>query len=497
MPKLATSNKLSEFYTSPFEALPIDEALKGPEIDRPVLRGAKNRLLAEIQFNEGKIPWLNNRVIEKSKAEAYVDELSDPQRSRYHWYVYQNKPLLRFLTRGDLEHFIYSEENFPLATLQLLDKDHEFSRFLSKPLARQYNVVLTWAIEQRLLPLVEIILDGRRWVLPEDEEACFEGAHRRIGDLVEQVRTLAAQSQSRKVTIDEIKALFVLYQLPDLLNLLPSSFSSELTAFVKQLRQLAITCFNHHQDAELANEILKLCRQFQCNDARLIDRLEEDLQSMGQEVADSRLHSFSALIRPNLSAQIGNGRITYGQASLEASQLEAVSWGVVIHRVNGSETNRAFSLVVRDAHTCLAVEWNTPGIVAAFKGLFRPAGEKVPVTELASSEQEAHYNKMIDAVQHHLAPSLVAKLIKRVRGGQGISIGPCYLTQLGIGFKTGLIFHKSHSLLWKDAKATMSGGQLEIASLTNPAIKISMPLKETDNAVILPVICFAMQKQPV
>ena len=42
--------------------------------------------------------------------------------------------------------------------------------------ARQYNFVLTRAIKKPLLPVVEALFDGRRWVEPEDDDICFEGA---------------------------------------------------------------------------------------------------------------------------------------------------------------------------------------------------------------------------------------------------------------------------------------------------------------------------------
>ena len=40
-----------------------------------------------------------------------------------------------------------------------------------------------------LLPVVEALFDGRRWVEPEDDDICFEGAFKRIGELVEVIRS--------------------------------------------------------------------------------------------------------------------------------------------------------------------------------------------------------------------------------------------------------------------------------------------------------------------
>ena len=129
--------------------------------------------------------WLADYPLDRARALAIVDELDDKDKKRYHWAVFQNKRLLSFLTRGDIQHFLYADDYFPYETLELLDSEPDFRTFLSKPFARQYNLVLPRAIEQQLLPVVEVLFDGRRWVDPEDEDICFEGAFKRIDDLVE------------------------------------------------------------------------------------------------------------------------------------------------------------------------------------------------------------------------------------------------------------------------------------------------------------------------
>lgn len=96
--------------------------------------------------------------------------------------MFENKQLLCFLTRGGIEQFLYSDEYFPGATLKLLDEEPEFRAFLSKPFARQYNLLLSRCIERRALATIETLFDGRRWVDPQDEDICFEGANKRIAD---------------------------------------------------------------------------------------------------------------------------------------------------------------------------------------------------------------------------------------------------------------------------------------------------------------------------
>ena len=145
---------------------------------------------------------------------SIVDELDDEAKRYYHWYIFQNKHLLNFLTHGDIRHFLYEEDYFPHETLELLNEEPQFRAFLSKPFARQYNLILTLAIEQRLLPVIEVLFDGRRWVEPEDEDICFEGMIKRIQALVEQMEDMERQSTETKITAATIEDFLCVNQYP-------------------------------------------------------------------------------------------------------------------------------------------------------------------------------------------------------------------------------------------------------------------------------------------
>jgi hypothetical protein len=223
---LIQSDEFFQFYISPFEALQIDELEKVETVDVKIVQRAKKRLLQEIDLNDGKVTWLEDYPLDTSRALAMEDELLDEAKLRYHRAVFRNKPLLRFLTRGDIGHFLYSDEYFPRETLELLDTEPAFRVFLSKAFACQYNVVLARAIERRLLPVVEVLFDGRRWVELKDEDVCFEGAYKRISELVEKTRAKASEGSERKVSLSEMEDFLIQYSLPDLFNLLPTAFSS-------------------------------------------------------------------------------------------------------------------------------------------------------------------------------------------------------------------------------------------------------------------------------
>lgn len=351
------------------------------------------------------------------------------------------------------------------------------------------------------LPVVEVLFDGRRWVEPEDEDVCFEGAYKRIANLVEAMRAKANDGRERKFTLREMEDFFREHSLPELFNLLPTPFASGQKEFVAEIRSLAISCFNEHGDSELSKGVLNLCKRFTTRSVELAKRLEEDFKTIERmiaeekkQLAEDQKHFFSAWVRPNVAVQIGEAAIAYGGVSMSAAEIESIRWGVFVQTVNGVETKRSFSLAVRNARSDLSVEWGKRGIFAAAKGLFRKAGEIVPIAELSSGEQEAYFQKMIDAAVHHLLKPLVAKILGRLQAGQSVVIGPCTLFQDGIAFRTGIIFRKEHHLPWRDVETQMQSGHIYVLSRTNRMAQVCMPAKDTDNAIILPIVCGAMRE---
>lgn len=289
-----------DFYISPFEMLQIEDVTAAEGLDVKATQRAKKLLKHDLDLNDGKVGWLGDYSLDLSRALAVVDELDDEAKRRYHVAIFRNKPLLNFLTRGDIRHFLYSDEYFPQTTLDLLDKEPEFLTFLSKPFARQYNFILTRAIERRLLPVVEVLFDGRRWIEPKDVDTCFEGAFDRISKMVELLRT-KANIGSRKVDFQKVEDFLREHSFPELFNLLPTHFASYQKDVVAKIHSLAIDCATEHGDIELSKGILSLCKRFTSRSVALTKRLEEDFKIIEKMIIEKRIiedrqHSFAAVV---------------------------------------------------------------------------------------------------------------------------------------------------------------------------------------------------------
>ncbi len=274
-----------QHYLNPFEVLQLEAEDDHDSVDPKVIQRAKKRLLQELELNEGRVSWLDDQAVDKSRALTIDDELLDETKRRYHRTIARNKRLTRFLTHGDVDHFLYADDYFPVDALGLLEEDDGFRAFLSKPFASQYNAVLTRAMDKRAMAVVEVLFDGRRWVETEDLDTCLSGAYKRASQLMETVKKLSEESESRVVSLAEIQNTLSVHDIPSLFNLLPVQFRGYQTQMVGALRSLAINCHNVHQQTEMSRGILQLCKQFNFKSAELNELLKKDYDKIAELIA--------------------------------------------------------------------------------------------------------------------------------------------------------------------------------------------------------------------
>ena len=186
-----------ENYINPYELLRVDPDLSLPEIDAKLLKRLKRELLQEISLEEGRISWMEGHVVDQSKAIGLCEELNDENLRAHHWMVFSDKRLLRFLTRGEHRLFTYERDYFPAAILDALESDPDFRDWLSAPFAHQYSRVLSAAFDNNAIFAIESLFDGRRWVLPEHDDVCFEKAHDKVKALLSPLAQLAQESKER------------------------------------------------------------------------------------------------------------------------------------------------------------------------------------------------------------------------------------------------------------------------------------------------------------
>ncbi len=286
------------FYVSPFEALNLNDVDDVDSLDPKVVQRAKTKLLSEIELYVS-VSWLDDYRLDRARAIALVGELDDPTKRFYHFAIFQNKPLLRFLTRGEIEHFLYSDDYFPQETLELLDDDSEFEDFISKPFAQQYDLLLSRGIDRFELDVVEALFDGRRWVTAADQDACYQRTEKWVADLVEGIHKKRIASEAGESTIDakELGDWLSRYGITTIFNLLPAHFRPRQNELVREIRLLGVSWYNQHDDAEMSRDVLAVCKQFRFKSEELNQRLEKDFKTVSRELAEKHfVKTMTALI---------------------------------------------------------------------------------------------------------------------------------------------------------------------------------------------------------
>lgn len=170
---LLPTDQWFEHYLNPFVLLNPPADLELEDFDPKTVQKLKKALLQEIDLEDGAVSWLPGVTVDKSRAIGLCEELNDELKRVYHWLVYQDKPLLDFLSTGSHAHFLVDEHDLRLMTLESLeDEDSGFREWLGDTFAPQFDRVLSKAIVSGNLGVLECLLDGRRWVPPSMEDRC-------------------------------------------------------------------------------------------------------------------------------------------------------------------------------------------------------------------------------------------------------------------------------------------------------------------------------------
>lgn len=490
-----------QFYINPIELLRLDASIDSdPEHVKQIQR-ARKQLLHEIELNDGLVGWMENLAIDKSHALSLVDELHDETRLCVHAIIHRNAPLRRFLTHGDIDHFLYSEPAFVLGAQPLdevwdaLDDDTSgFREFLSKPFARQYDFILSKAIDQHKLAVIEVMFDGRRWVEPEDEEICFRGALQRVRSIVQEAD--ARRAVRGRPSLRSLESWLDDGSIVEIFNLLPSAyFRDEQIHLVATIREMAVDCWNQHSDSELSAALLNLCKRFRFKSAELNKQLEQDSAAVKQIITETRQHSFSAHVRRGIPASITSAGAECNGIRLAPDEVEAIRWGEYVRTVNGIESEHSFSIVLRGQTRSVEIAWGKRGILRSVGDVFSKRGGTTPIDELGIAGQQEMFRRAVNAVLHFIAPALLSKVVERMRVDRPMSVGQCVLSFAGIGFRTGFFRPTDRLVPWSQAAVSIQSGQVAVCDRRDRKAMTAMSMLDTDNAVLLPMLVEVMKNE--
>jgi tetratricopeptide (TPR) repeat protein len=449
------------FYINPFELLGIERRNELDKVDPTNLRKRRMALLREIELEDGRVPWLAELRIDRSYASALVDELSDDDGWGRHQIVFNDQPLLNFLTRGEIDLFTYSDAYFPERTLRSLESE-AFRSWLSTRFSKQFNLVLTQALKRKALTTVQAMLTGRRYVAEPDDEACFFGAHREAENLLKSLR--AAMHRCAKVVPAVQSIHMISAEVAPILNLLPDSFHRWQTEAVRLIRSIAIACYNIHGDSNLSQQILATARRFRFNSADLKQQLDKDSRTIDKIIAEERQNEVK-LTQEGKPLEITKDSVVQGAKVMPASEVASVRWGSI-----------------------LAGHVNAPrlDVLLAFRS---ERGDQIEITWAATQDleqQKKYFQDLVNGACRYVLPHVLEKLTHRIRSGERLMIGPVIVGQIGVQIEAkGWFSSKPKLVPWSQVETQIQNGLLEIYDRRSPKLRAVLDLRNIENAVIL------------
>ena len=474
-----------EIYVCPFQILNIRSETDAyyETIQETEITKLKKSLLSEIELEDGKISWVKDLKLDKSRAIATVEDFLKNQDS---YAAIADQPRLRrFLTHGDIEHFTAIAGFDVLHAYFHFHVDPDLRMFVGKYFAPQFDRCITLAIKNKDFPVIEALMSGRRWIAPEQEDLCFEGARRSVRAMFPPLEKLLVEVKEREPKIDDLDSIFKKTGIIEILNLLPNYFDDVREEFSELVRSICLSIFEHHQNADLSKLVLKQIASLKFQSPRSIERLTRDNEQLDEIIARERINEVS-LTQGGKSMEITKDEVRRGDSFFKTSEIDGIRFGTLFQNESGvltgtfemyfrsdSNHNRSAKKHEREWNNNIEFKWTSKSDLEA---------------------QKEFFSRLIDAALTYVVPDLVVRTKAKIQSGSNViigkvnanSLGLVTATRLGIEFETsGWFRNTQQSIPWRNVGTELKQGTVKLFDKLNPRVSIDLDARQVDNAIVL------------
>jgi len=483
---LLKSDELFDSYINPFQLLDIKSEVDLEHIEPKVIQKHKQRLLQEIDLEDGRVSWLDGAHIDKSRAIQVCEELNVNSLKRYHSWVMKDKKLLTFLSEGKVDHFLV-EDVSPLNLIRAMNEDPEFLLWLGDHFYPQFDRILSRALDGHNLPLIECLLDGRRLIVPSQEHQCFQNSRRVIYRLSQPLLEMAEDAEKTKPDYGRISTLLEDSLLPLKLNLLPLFFEEQQNAAVWSLRSIAIDCVNEHGDTELGVEIIKMCKNFRFKSIEIQQRLSKDVSDIEGIILKEKQSEIS-FSSGGITWRVTKKGVEMNERLINVVDVTGVSWGSTV--ISGKYSKKyqfVFTVTGRNVKPIVFFWEGTESLVNSLVALAKREGFDGP--ERSIVKHQVYFEKLISAAFQNIVPPLCRQIETRLLKGEVVRIGPCNLSNAGIEITVKGWFSSSPCLIpWDRCAVSIEAGEVTVRDERSQKNRTSFSFKYTENAPVLLVL---------
>lgn len=458
-------------YINPFQLLNCPEDFDFDDLEPKIAQKWKKTLLQEIELEEGKLHWMPGLTIDRSKAIEIADKISNMEDASYNWKVYKCTPLMEFLSKGDISHFLLDEEWSPLDFIEFVSVSEDLGDWLSEPFSTQYDCIFSKAVAAREVLVIEALLDGRRWVMPSYADRCFEGALREADSILHPLRELKVRAGTNKVDANDIKKVLHKHKITSILNLLPPYFYKLQNEAVTLVRSIAIDAHNIHEDSELSLAIIEQSKEFSVKSIELTQKLKEDFETISEIIKEQNKYESHLNFGNARKWRITKQGIFDNGELCPVNEIRSLRWGIRIEE-NGSH-NYLFAVK-------------------------RKTGKEHLVTWTSSNrvKQGELFQEIVNAALHYVIPSLIERFLLELNLGETLKVGPVQITRHGISFESkGLFFSRMNQVSWSKVDVVHHNGTAIVKDKFSGKQSLPISLRDVPNAIILGILIMSFNRK--
>jgi len=223
-------------YINPYELLGINSTNLS-DIDSKTVLKEKRKLLQEIELSDTDSVIHNGIELTKADCLTAVDDLDDRNKREFHFFIFQNRPLNDFLSKGSLLFF----EKYQVESIYKLP---EFLDFVSPYFAPQYDKILTANFKNRNIKDVSKILSVKPITNGLLFESCYKGTYSTIKNIDTEIKGITKDVELKQSAFINnnfigLDSLIKEKIHVDVINLLPAYFQSLRNQLAQSIRNLA------------------------------------------------------------------------------------------------------------------------------------------------------------------------------------------------------------------------------------------------------------------
>ncbi len=470
-----------ERYLNPFEVLSVNGRLTEMP-DGSTLRKLKQRVIQQIQLNDGQADWLEGAEIGESRVRQVLDELDDEtgRKPRWHWLIYECPELNRFLSHGDPLYFAFftsplaqpSQARPPYWQVRNRVRDEEdFFGFIHASFLANFESLLAQALDLNDPELIQALSSGR---LPAIDAFDY---FRRANKWME---SKASEIKGYVEGLDSPEGINWWKQTPNpmewfsvpLTNSLPDECKAGRMELGRALRVLGLDLHNKHELTEQALKVTSAASQL-IVDEGLADVLKKDktdlegiLSERKQREAEEARWNIVVKIRSD-EIEINKAFIRYNNTKIATESVTGIRFGIFKQYTNGIPTHTSYAIEVCGAGKSASVECKR-----AFRG---------------EAQAQQDFSTILDAISHQILPTLVIGHAEKIATGRStLQVGPLLLTEQGVQCETGsLWWKKQHMLPYAAISFADYQGHVHVSASRPEAIRFTLDRRAVWNAVIL------------